>query len=1013
MQRNVLIGGMVAVCVGLAVAVWRFGSSADAPPPVVDEQSANVTEVAAETAGETERQPQTTDASSRRAEIASIAEGVEDDPEIRAAMCGFKGRIVDHRMTPQAGCGVRMYRGAVDSVMKEGFGKLAEMVPMEPDYVAGEAKTNDDGTFLLHGVWPRGFYLMLAGIGTDAPTHQILTRTPAPGEVVDLGDIVLNDAAVAVGKVVDENGKPVAGAVVMAADLPGAGLDFVPVDRFDPKGCVLIREQSSPVRVIDMPAWVATAFEHLPIPMTRSGADGSFRLPGIAPGMNLVAAVQNGLVPALEKAVKFEKGQTRDIGELTLREGEEVTVKVVDAAGKPIEGAEVVAGSTSTMVPVDFASRLGATDKDGRITALGFGRGKVTAAARRSPRDAWILAEPQPTLRDVVVTLPSASSLQVRVTMQGQPVAEPKLQLLTGKKPNEAALMAMFGVQKPLDLNGRTKKLDDGRIEIENVPLGHYTLLVKTEGAATGLAEVEVTAGATQAVVDLKPSRVFAVRVLGPEDAPVRNAAIYARDHASRNGPDMIQNVGRTDKEGRLSFDDLDAEEVRVTAEHPKWGMTHARGKLQDGEITLRFRAPGWIDGTLLKGGKPLPIGKYAVVATERSDVAWNERPEAVEGVPTFATPGLDGTFAMRALQPGKYSVSTMPALDALRSPGGFRDMMEGMFDFGGSGNSDHEMVEVVSGQGAKCALELDGEVYQGPVGQIFGTVQIDGLAAEGAILQSWGPNGRKSVKTDANGRFELRDVPVGHVQLNMRPSGAGGDETLWSSSIEVTAGQSQDLLIDVRTAEFRGIVLKPDGTPATGLHISAQGEPLQPSPKGRHDQMWRNEQTDSEGRFAFERVPEGVYSLQAQNWGNPEAQFRGELKDVRVESGRPRTDLVLRLRAALQVKGRVDLSALAQKPEWAWISLRKADPAAPSDRTKAGGESQHGIGVDKEGAFETTDLDEGAYWATLHFHAGEQWAEYEVVEQIQVGASGSTGLNLSIRPKPPAQPPRDNSAGR
>lgn len=268
-------------------------------------------------------------------------------------------------------------------------------------------------------------------------------------------------------------------------------------------------------------------------------------------------------------------------------------------------------------------------------------------------------------------------------------------------------------------------------------------------------------------------------------------------------------------------------------------------------------------------------------------------------------------------------------------------------------------------------------------------------------------------MKTDANGRFELRDVPVGHVQLNMRPAGAGGDETLWSSSIEVAAGQSQDLLIDVRTAEFRGLVLKPDGTPATGLFLSAQGEPLQPSPKGRHDQMWRNTQTDSEGRFAFERVPEGVYRLQAQNWGNPEAQFRGELADVRVESGRPRTDLVLRLRAALQVKGRVDLSTLAQKPEWAWMSLKKADPAAPSDRTKSGGESQNGIGVDKEGAFETTDLDEGAYWATLHFSAGEQWAEYDVVEQIMVGASGSTGLNLSIRPKAPAQPPRDNSAGR
>jgi hypothetical protein len=360
----------------------------------------------------------------------------------------------------------------------------------------------------------------------------------------------------------------------------------------------------------------------------------------------------------------------------------------------------------------------------------------------------------------------------------------------------------------------------------------------------------------------------------------------------------------------------------------------------------------------------------------------------------------------MRALQPGKYSVSTIPAIEAMRSPGGMVETMQNAW----GDESARSEITVVSGQGVACALTLDGEVYEGPVGQIFGVVQIDGVPAEGATMQAYGQV-RRLAKCDAAGRFELRDVPAGRMQVQLRPAGTGGGENLWSSQVEVVAGQSRDLVIDIRTTELRGLVLKPDGSPAANVFISANGEPFEKT-EGRSDQIWRNERTDSEGKFAFERVPEGNYSLWMRGWGNEGDGFRGELSDVRAEAGRPRTDLVLRLRASIRVKGRLDYSSIGITPEWAFMTGRKADPAAPNDRTKALQAEEQGISVNKNGDFDSTDLKEGTYWATLHCKVGEEQKQFEILEPIQVSPAGASGLLLHLQ-QPAPKPPADGKPGK
>jgi len=182
-----------------------------------------------------------------------LGDDVLDDPEIQAGLSGFKGRILDHRKVPVADCGVRLYRGAMDSMLPRQIDLFAAAIDNPPQFVAGEVRTDADGNWTITGVWPRAFYVLFAGLGTDAPTHQIVSQHPAPGEIVDLGDLVLPHAGVITGEVLGDDGEPLAGALVRAADLPGTLAALFPAERIDPEGALLVREPAFPMNVVEMP----------------------------------------------------------------------------------------------------------------------------------------------------------------------------------------------------------------------------------------------------------------------------------------------------------------------------------------------------------------------------------------------------------------------------------------------------------------------------------------------------------------------------------------------------------------------------------------------------------------------------------------------------------------------------------------------------------------------------------------------------------------------------------------
>ncbi|MEC7582811.1 MAG: carboxypeptidase-like regulatory domain-containing protein [Planctomycetota bacterium] len=919
----------------------------------------------------------------------------ESDPEIRAGLTGFRGRVVDHNKVPVADCGVELFRFALDSVLPEGVDLFAMEPSLVPELEAGEAITGEDGTFLIGGVWPKAIFLLHAGIGTDAPTHRVVSQSPAPGEILDLGDIVLNQAAVLSGRVVDDDGAPVAGALVRAVDLPGQLLGFVPVERFDPAGGVLIRESDSPIQVVEMPPWLPDLVDQLPIPKTQTDEEGYFRLIGLSAGNNAVAVTKKDFLAHVMPMVRLVAGEEKTLGDVRLDRGEELYGQVVDSAGEPVAGAQVVAGSTLPLVPVDFVSHVGPSDEEGRFVAEGFGPGNVTIAARRSDKDPWVVAEPQPVLRDVVVTLPAVASLTLRIEgAEGMEIKEPKLRLLSGVDKKAAVVLSAFGVMRPIALDNRTTTLEDGSLRIDDLQFGPYVVMASAKGARLTTAEVEVKEGQNLVLLELGPSITHRVRVLGPEDKPVRNARVYVAERGNEVR-DMPWCAGRTDDEGRLEIDEAGTERIRVTASHPRWGSVHGQVRLGDGELVLRLQEPGWIEGILTDAGRAPELAKYSISAE------WRPEERGVgEDMPELATPGLDGSFRMSALQPGRYRVEVMPGFQSLASPGGVLALIQ---EAEMGSRLPRETVQVVSGQGVDVQLNIGGQEDLGPTGTLFGSVLVNGQLGQGYTVMARAGGHRVTKEVDASGQFHLGPLPAGTVRIALRAKDRSliYDRTpLWEERLELAVAEQKALAIDIRTTSLSGVVVRPDGGPAVGMFVRLEGRPLEEK-KGSSLSSWTT--TDGSGAFSFDQVVEGVFHLEVE--GDDEDPVRAALVDVQATNVAPASGLRMQLQQALVVSGRIDSRTFTQPPSWGYIRFRRENPQYPGDSSKAEDVAGEAFGDELE--FETRDLTPGTYLVSVQAFVrngapdgSRAWQHFDVVEPLIVPPQGLSEVVLLPVPR-------------
>ncbi len=936
-KRSIVVSGLLALGGALAFLVWS-AMSGEAPAPVVppsigaSEGSGMVATAEPEIEGSGARV-----AAPAAAAAGSAAGDLHADPVYRAGLCGFYGRVVDHAGAPVPALRVSVFRFAPDSLTPE-LVEGAEAAPFDVDIDAGETETGEDGRFELADIVPQGFYAVTAGVGAEVSKTVFLDQTPGPGQRVDVGDIVLDNTGVIVGRVVDDDGVGIAGAIVRALELPAVASAFVPVERLHPEAVVIVDEASQRA-VFEVPRWVQHRFEQLPIPTVLSGPDGAFRLTGVPAGTPMVVASVRARLGHVLQRVKIEAETERDVGELRLREGDEAWGRVLDTRGEPVVGAEVVVGQVLSVGPVAVGERAEPTNENGEFSLTGFRGGKVLAAARRGPGEAWTIGEAAPVARDLIIRLPAAHSLTVRVTdAAGDPIESARVRLLAGAlatSGDDALEAYRFGVLPEVPLDERATLLSDGVLRIDDLAAGPYLVFASAVGREAAFETVELDGDRTQSL-RLDDAVRCRVEVVDRRGEPVRNAAIYAESKDSEAAPDMPQRRGRTDASGSLAVGDLAAGEVELHAHHPAYGWVGAEATLPAAEVVrLVFDDPGAVRGTVTDSGRPPQIGEWMVVLAPE----WSEGGNDV-ALPRLAAPDADGAFVVTGVQPGKYHVMAVPSVRSVSSLGSLMEMM--MLSRMNS-SPRIESVDVTAGAESTVQLDVAEEptVIDGPSANVSGTITINGEPGADLIVTTWG-GGRSAATADANGFFDLGPQPAGTVHLRVTDPSAGVDfgDGIYQREIELAESNDQHVLIQLDYGVVEGFVRQADGSRVARCAVKIEGQLID---GGRAERMAA---ADDDGAFRIEGVPAGRYEAKAEGDAG-----KGSL-EIDVAAGSI-TGVELVLQPTYSVRGTVDWAALEGRPvSWGWLELQREDGAE-------GGESVH---VDDDGSFLAKGLLPGRY---------------------------------------------------
>lgn len=764
----------------------------------------------------------------------------------------------------------------------------------EPRAVAEAVRTDMEGRFRVRGDAPAAATLMVT-VRHEAFAPVVVRREWRRDEgAVRLEDIVLRGGGTVVGVVRDAGGAAIPGAEVRYTRPRGRGR----FGRFD-------------------------ALEDL-VPPARSDAAGGFVLEHVPAGEVVLAAEARGFLPAASEPAALEEGGRLEVV-LELQAGIALGGLVVDAAGAPVQGAEV------TVMPSRGRSEGGNRRWGGR----GRGRGFDVLRARRARTDEggrfefdavpsgplrvtvshpdyveWLLdpfeakagtalevtLQRRPALSGIVVDARSGRPVtqfavaarrafdfgsrrradrRDRATNRRQARSEGRVDAGAerrrrrggrearsegrneearareaarereraarelARRRQEELLAALLGPARtapgPL---GEPEPHPDGAFVLERLEPGRYYVDVAAPGyvpTAFGPFEVEAAAPATPLRLALEAGPVLAGVVQARDGTPVDGASVELRlpDEAApagsfgRGAPwrNLVIARGKSAAGGRFSFGPrrpggyalrVEAEGFAPAESEVVLGAGGARNvlvELSEG-ATLYGKVTGLRDG---QGGEVsiVRLEDGAVVAA-RVDPHTHE-------------------YRARGLPTGAYRVSFEPDGEADPRRRFFQALV-----------ARTEQPDVVLTEGASTRYDL---AALPETGVVAGRVLRNGRPARGLTVRlvaraapqasRGGRGGReerfvravldrlRSDRTDAEGRFEIQDVPAGNYVLELRRGGerrrrgrGSEGELLHRDELFVAAGERVYREFAVRVGSLRVVLRGREGEPPQGARI-------------------------------------------------------------------------------------------------------------------------------------------------------------------------------------------------
>lgn len=654
-----------------------------------------------------------------------------------------------------------------------------------------KTETDATGRFEFRAV-PVGRPQTLATESASLAASFTKDLLPLPGEHVQLELVVLLGGSVR-GRVVDEQGKPVAGAEVHAL-----GLEFF---------------GSPSARLRE----------------TESDADGLFEVSAVTPGQTWIRVRHDEFQDLLSAPFDLADGEARDHGDLVLDQGLAIAGTVVFPDGAPATGTQVLVvpdlSENLTGGPTDPRAYIGAgndatVDDRGafRITGTGPGPWSVTAQLLVEDGQEGGLAPGRWTAVRDVVRAPSEEldlilAPPVHVSGEvldgaGEPVAAFEI---------NAARAGSQWYMPPSEERRETFESEDGRFQMTNLRSGDWTFTAEAEGYARS-AEVTLALPTEKqlAFALYRPVRL-AGQVFDPDGRPVAGAEV-SKELEGIEAIEAMQGrsdwpAARSDAEGRFALEGLMPGAGSVVAKKDGFAPSKAVAfELAEGEeqpdVVLTLRRGATLSGEVYGGDGEPAAGCMIII----------QMPTLQER--RMTNTDSDGNFIEHSLTPGQWHVQAFPGIESLQSETG--EALDQATLIAALKMTTVELVDegeehVVLGEPPADPVKVHGRVTLAgdPVtDSVISFVPTDGGGMELLKIEFLDAEGRYAVQLDEPGDY-----------LVTIQTGAAGSQNSIEFRRTIPSGEEYELDFEMPLGRISGRVRGPDGKPFPEARVTLNME--------------------------------------------------------------------------------------------------------------------------------------------------------------------------------------------
>ena len=913
----------------------------------------------------------------------------------RKALSGVRGRLVEADGKPVAGLPVELLDMLPSAFMGDYASVFAGTPPKFPDLTVAKGKSGDDGVFVLEGAHGAAMHAVGVDLGGPRGTLRVIDRTLPSGELFDLGDVVLGACVTYKGSVEDEDGKPVAGARVRATTLPAIVFQPGVADAARAAGLL---PRGGGVEMVEFPEGLRAWEARLPLPTTKTGADGAFELKGVPQGLVTLVVDCEGFCGTFKGPSPTGK-RDKEIGTIELSRGRELHGVVVDAAGKPVAGAEVFGGVEIAVARLTVLFKGAPTGVDGRfkVEHLSPLAGALSVVARASPLQTPTVQAVEDPDRDVIVTLPGACSLGVwlKNKKDGAPIGDAGAELWLNLTNDFPPLTFSPPRRVPA---AQIETVAPGHLVISGLAPGHGMLFGRVPGLARASTLCLIAADKSEdATLEFVPAATLEVEVVdAATQAPIEWASVSA-GRGRRKEVALI--TRRTDAEGKARLPEMPTAEEKgdderagtaVRAFHPAYAPqsqplvlpSEAGGTLPPMRFELR-------PGAALKGRVHVGSGAPAepvMFLLESRDYA---RASMDDLFPRLAVPGLDGSFEIKGLAPGKMSWTVTSRL------------------FGGDAVSAFERiptqatlrrgtVELEEGKTAELDIDLDPRLADAPA-KITGVVRVHGARRPAKLrldahTQVFGrgedaPPSAKSIEVRPEEPFSL-EVAAGWLNVELQEETQGdqkqGRREIYRTWFQLDPGQSHELTIDLEFVTARVLVVDADGNPLP--HTTVVLNSVNKGVDSSNSNSWG--QTGDDGVAEVELPRRGTFHASVNDPKRGRGNATLELPSSRVET--------IKLSRGVPCVGRIEI---VDDPGGEITFYLQIYRVASNDKNAAVFHDERmGLQLDQGvRTFDFVGLVAGHYRVHLY---GNRWSRDYV--EFELPSEGRTDLALRFKLEPP-----------